>query len=70
MQIPYKPHRDCHYSDINREDQSSVGDINISELIAFRVQRLVPQAPGWRAREDDDAEKHFTDDDAGGCESL
>lgn len=47
-----------------------MGDINISEFIAFRIQRLVPQAPDWRAREDNDAEKHYTDYDAGGCEAV
>lgn len=70
MQIPYKLHRDCHYGDINNEGQNSVGDINISELIAFRVQRLVPQTPDWLAREDNDAEKHYTDEDADGYEAV
>lgn len=47
-----------------------MGDINISELIAFRVQRLVPQTPDWLAREDNDAEKHYKDEDGGGCEAV
>ena len=47
-----------------------MSDINISNLIAFCVQRLVPQPPDWRAREDDDAEKDNRGDDTGRCEAV
>lgn len=47
-----------------------MSDINISNLIALCVQRLVPQTPDWRAGEDNGAEKHNTDDDTGRCEAI
>lgn len=47
-----------------------MGDVDVSELIAFRVQRFVPQTADWLAREDNDAEKHYTNEDGGGCEAV